>query len=239
MRLGGWIQIVSEVDRDPVGTLPWLTAGPVDFCALVSLREPVGDDRARSRAWESRLTVDRLLLSNAGDVGRSICVSVGLDVAPKRVTQLLERAIVAGLTESQIVVLSDAALSRHFEAASSPFLAELQQGSENRQRSHLLRAELLSLKPPARRTTMQQFVCDTLAGVLGLSEDQRLALDVGSRLDELGLDSLMTMEFFMGMGRDLGLALVADWFHAVPSLADVAAVLVERLEEVASAKDAS
>ena len=121
----------------------------------------------------------------------------------------------------------------------SPILAELRQGSESRQRSHLLRAELLSLTPPERRTTMQQFVCETLAGVLGLSEEQRLALDVGSQLDAVGLDSLMTMELFMGLGRDLDLDIAADWFDSVPSLAAIAAVLVERLEEAAStAEDA-
>jgi acyl carrier protein len=98
-----------------------------------------------------------------------------------------------------------------------------------------LRAELLSLTPPERRTTMQQFVCDALAGVLGLSEEQRLAIDIGSQLDEVGLDSLMTMELFMGLGRGLDLDITADWFDLIPSLAAIAAVLVERLEEAASA----
>jgi acyl carrier protein len=82
---------------------------------------------------------------------------------------------------------------------------------------------------------MQRFVCDALASVLGLSEEQRLAIDVGSQLDEVGLDSLMTMELFMGLGRGLNLDIAAGWFDSVPSLAAIAAVLVERLEEAASA----
>ena len=86
---------------------------------------------------------------------------------------------------------------------------------------------------------MQQFVCEMLAGVLSLSEDQRLALDVGSQLDAVGLDSLMTMELFGGLGRGLDLEIAADWFESIPSLAEIAAVLVERLEEVANARDAS
>jgi acyl carrier protein len=150
------------------------------------------------------------------------------------VIQLLERAIVDGLPESQIVMLSDDDLSRRLAEAPSPIMAELQQGSESRQRSHLLRAELLSLTPPERRKTMQQFVCDALASVLGLSEEQRLAIEVGSQLDEVGLDSLMTMELFMGLGRGLDLDIASDWFDSVPSLAAIAAVLVERLEEAAS-----
>jgi acyl transferase domain-containing protein/D-arabinose 1-dehydrogenase-like Zn-dependent alcohol dehydrogenase/acyl carrier protein len=234
LRLGGWVQIVSERDRRPDEIPPFWTAGPVDFCALVSVRESAGDDRDRNRAWETRLTVDRLLLSNTRDADRSIGISVGRDVAPERVIQVLEKAIVDDLSEAQVVVLSDDDLSARLAETPSPILAELRQGSESRQRSHLLRAELLSLTPPERRTTMQQFVCETLAGVLGLSEEQRLALDVGSQLDAVGLDSLMTMELFMGLGRDLDLDIAADWFDSVPSLAAIAAVLVERLEEAAS-----
>ena len=238
LRLGGWIHVASESDRGPDECLPLLTAGVVDFCALVSVREWVGEDLARTRAWETRLTVDRLLLSNAGGAGRSVSVSVGRDVAPQRVIQVLERAIADDLPVSQVVVLSDDDLSRRLAEAPSPILAELHGVSENRRRSHLLRAELFSLTPIARQTTMQQFVCETLAGVLGLSEDQRLALDVASQLDAVGLDSLMTMELFMGMGRDLDLEIAADWFESVPCLAEIAEVLVERLEEAASARDA-
>jgi len=239
LRLGGWIRVASEVGGGPDDTLPFLTAGPVGFCALVSVRDSSGDDLVRNRAWESRLSVDRLLLSNVGEADQSVSISVGRDVVPQRVVEVLERAIIDDLPASQIVVLSDDDLSRRLAKAPTPILDELQLGSEGRQRSHLLRAELLSLTPPERRSTMQQFVCEMLAGVLGLSEDQRLALDVGSQLDAVGLDSLMTMELFMGLGRDLDLDIAADWFESIPSLAEIAAVLVERLEEVASTRDAS
>jgi hypothetical protein len=43
------------------------------------------------------------------------------------------------------------------------------------------------------------------------------------------------MELFMGLGRGLDLDITADWFDSIPSLAAIAAVLVERLEEAASA----
>ncbi len=41
----------------------------------------------------------------------------------------------------------------------------------------------------------------------------------------------MTMELFMGLGRDFELEVAANWFDAVPSLASIAAVLLERLDE--------
>ena len=216
-----------------------MTAGPVGFSALVSVRDSVADDQVRNRGWETQLAIDRLMLSNTADAAQSVSVSIGLDVSPQRVIQVLERAIVGDLPESQVVVLTDDDLARRLAKSPAAILAELQLGSESRQRSHLLRAEILSLTPPERRVTMQQFVCDTLAGVLSLSEDQRLALDVGSQLDAVGLDSLMTMELFMGLGRDLDLEIAADWFESTPSLADIAAVLVERLEEAVSEGDDS
>lgn len=240
LRLGGWIHVASEEEGGrPHEALPFLTAGPVGFCALVSIRDSVGDDQIRNRGWETGLTTDRLMLSDVADAARSVGISVGRDIPPRRVIQVLERAIVGDMPESQVVVLTDEDLARRLAKAPAPILAELQLGSESRQRSYLLRAELISLTPPERRLTMQQFVCDTLAGVLGLSEDQRLALDVGSQLDAVGLDSLMTMELFVGMGRDLDLEIAADWFESVPSLADIAAVLVERLEEAVGEGDVS
>ena len=238
-RLGGWIHVGSDVARLPDEILPFLIADHIDFRSLVCVREPIGPDLAQNRAWETRLTVDRLLLENTRDDQRSLSISVGDDVAPQRVNEALERAVFGTLPFSQLVLLSEVDLSSRLVDAPSPILTELRQANVTRQRTDLLRAELISLAPPERRTMMRQFVCDALAGVLGLSEEQRSALDVESQLDAVGLDSLMTMEFFMGMGRDLQLEIAADWFESGPSLADIAAVLVERLEEAANARATS
>ena len=198
---------------------------------LVSVREPVVGDADRDRAWESAITVDRSLVSEADDAGRSACLSVADDLDPARLHQLLSQMLGQGLDVGQIVVLGDSELSARLSKAPSPLLAELESGSESRRRSRLLRAEILSLAPAERRTMMHAFVCDALAGVQGLSEEQRAALDVASPLDSLGLDSLMTMELFMGMGRELELEISADWFEAGPTLSQIADVLIERLEE--------
>jgi acyl carrier protein len=86
------------------------------------------------------------------------------------------------------------------------------------------------LTPPERRAALLRHVREELAGVLGLSVERRDELDPGLRLDALGLDSLMTMELFMGLGRGLELALAADWFTPGPTLAEIAQVLARRLE---------
>ena len=238
LQLAGWIHVALESDRSPDEARPLLTAGAVGFRALISVRESVDEDLANDRAWETRLAVDRLLLSNPEQAARSISISVAREVSSKRVVEVIESALTGSLSAAQVVVLDDDELARRLTMAPSPILAELQQGTEKRQRTHLLRAELTSLTPSERRSDMQQFVCDTLAGVLSLSEDQRLSLDPGSRLDAMGLDSLMTVELFMGLGRDLDLEIAANWFESAPSLTDIAAILLEHLEEVATDREA-
>lgn len=62
-------------------------------------------------------------------------------------------------------------------------------------------------------------------------------MDLESPIDSLGLESLMTMELFMGMGRDLQLEIKADWFGVGSTLGLIAVVLMERLEEATLAED--
>jgi acyl carrier protein len=80
---------------------------------------------------------------------------------------------------------------------------------------------------------MDRFVGDALATVLSLGEREREALDLARPLDQLGLDSLMMMELFMGISRELELEIARDWFPSAPSAADVSAVLLEQLEQTA------
>ena len=75
---------------------------------------------------------------------------------------------------------------------------------------------------------MQRLVLAELASVLGLSDAQHEALEPGSRLDTLGLDSLMSLELFMGLGRSLELEITPDWFESIPTLAEIGARLAER-----------
>jgi len=232
--LAGWIHIASEAvpAADRVERLlPRVAAMPADFRAIISVREPVAGDAAGDRAWETRGWIDRLLLSGRGDAGRSFMLSVAGDSPPRRVARELGRAILGDASQTQLILLSANELSSRLVQAPSPLLASLKPASESGGPSHVLRAELLSQSPPERRISMQGFVCDALAGILGLSGEQREALDVGRQLDTLGLDSLMTMELFMGLGRDFELEVAANWFDAVPSLASIASVLLERLDE--------
>ncbi len=237
--------VVGDGDHDRV----WETRLTVDRVAAFDAGVDVGNTDNTDNTTDS--TDDADTASNAdittnGDasfiaenVERSSCLSVASDVDPARLHQLLSRMFGQGLLGGQLILMSDTELSTRLRDAPSPLLSELESGNESRRRSRLLRAEIISLAPAERRTTMNAFVCDSLAGVQGLSEEQRAALDMASPLDSLGLDSLMTMELFMGMGRDLELEITADWFAAGPTLSQIAIVLIERLEEAVTGGEQS
>ena len=233
-----WIHLTSNSASRLEGLDPFLLATGVDR-ALVSIREPVAGELNRDRAWEMRSTMDQLLLVDGEPDATtgSLCLSISDQLDSSRLHKILSQWLMQDPRSEQWIELSDGELATRLVEAPSPIYAELETGSETRRRSHVLRAEIISLAPSERRATMERFVCDSLAGVQGLSEEQRSALDLSSPLDSLGLDSLMTMELFMGMGRDLQLEIASDWFEAGPTLQRIAQVLVERLEEAAALRD--
>jgi acyl carrier protein len=250
-RMAGWIHVAAEAGREPDALAQAPSAAGAQFRALVSLRDavgshgdapvPAGDPVARShgrdRAWETRLLVDRLLLSDADPSrgeARAVSISASCDTDTEPIIAAIGAALLGDGAPPQVVLLEEGELAGRMARAPSPMLRELESGTQSRSRSRLLRAEVHALSPPERRAAMQRLVVDELAGVLGMSEEERQAVDLGSRIDALGLDSLMTMELFMGMGRELELEIRADWFEATPSLAQVATVLVDRVIEGAA-----
>ncbi len=229
-----WIEIGSatepHADATPEASPDELAAraARVGFRALVSVRPPETGQAAHDRAWEWRLWVDRLRLADGS--ARSGVLSVAEDADPERVAEILGRALEGMESHSEHVLLEAEEIARRRLATPPPLLAELAADAGAARRAPLPRAELLALAPPQRIRAMRELVVGSIAGVLGLSEQDREALDVSSRLDELGLDSLMTLEVFVGLGRDLELEIAADWFEPGPRLSDIADVLLERLE---------
>ncbi|MEZ4331579.1 MAG: beta-ketoacyl synthase N-terminal-like domain-containing protein [Myxococcota bacterium] len=242
-----WIHVADEAvaGPDPLRHRLATVVGPERL--LVSLREDVVDEPARDRAWEARLWIDRLLLAGANAAvagagavepagrasGRSVGLSLGRDATPERVVRAVAAVLAAGGASAvagrdQLVWMPAAERALRTERAPSPILAAL--AAEASGRRAFDRAAFLALSPPERRAALLRHVVEELAGVLGLSTERREGVDPASRLDALGLDSLMTLELFMGLGRSLELPLAADWFPPAPTLAEIAQILVRRLE---------
>lgn len=226
-----WIHLCDEASPaiDPLRHRMAASSVPERF--LLSLREAMVGEADRDRSWEARLWIDRLLLAGArSGEGRAIGVSLGSAATAERIVRAFERLWRARPVDDQWVELPAEELSERSGKTGSPLLDGLVGAHANPARQAFDRAGFLALSPPERRATLLRHVCDELAGVLALSSERREALDPTSRLDGLGLDSLMSMELFMGLGRSLELTLAADWFPAGPSLAEIAQVLVRRLE---------
>ncbi|MCA9503066.1 MAG: acyltransferase domain-containing protein [Myxococcales bacterium] len=240
--LAGWVHVASSSSvalDDALGSsdrpaldpqAPDVAHGalaPLGF--LVSLREDPDPSSGDDRAWESRLWVDRLRLAAPPGHSRVLGLSVARGGETESVLQVLDRFLAEELEPGQVVWLDDEALRRRLAGPASPWLCELARGVESGADGSPLRSELLGLARPERRAAMRRVVRDALAGVLGLSQEARLGLDLDRSLPSVGLDSLMTLELFVGLGRDLELEIGPDWFGVEPSLSGVANVLADRL----------
>jgi acyl carrier protein len=235
--LGGWIHVTSESTRgaDEIRRMmPALAEAQIDMRMLVSIRAARTGALPADRAWETRVWIDRLLLTETNRRARTLTLSVGDDLGAERIAERVGEALCGEVVEAGLVSFTDPDRSERIGDARSPVFDLLEEREQRPAGSTFVVSEFLQLAPPERRVAMQKFVCDSLANVLALSDEQRRAIDVGSRIDEMGLDSLMTLELFLGIGRDVEVEIASNWFASVPTLAEIASVLVERLDEAAA-----
>jgi acyl carrier protein len=230
-----WIHVSDEALAGPDALRLRLADGAGPDRVLVSLRNEVEGDPDRDRAWEARLWVDRLLLSGARtgegpSPVRVTALSVPAEATPASVANALGGIVRGGPSPEQRIFLSSAEQAARGTQRTSPLLAGLDAIADRARAASFDRAGFLALTLPERRAALLSHVREELAGVLGLGSERRDELDPALRLDALGLDSLMTMELFMGLGRGLELPLAADWFPSGPTLAEIAQVLARRLE---------
>lgn len=230
-----WIHVSDESIDGPDRLRLRLADGRGPDRVLVSLRSEVVGVPDRDRAWEARLWIDRLLLAGAetdevGSTPRVTALSVPADATPTSVVHALSNLGRGDAARDQRIFLSSAEQIERAERATSPLLSRLEASGGRADAISFDRAGFLALSLPERRAALLRHVREELAGVLGLGAERRDELDPALRLDALGLDSLMTMELFMGLGRGLELSLAADWFPSGPTLVEIAQVLARRLE---------
>lgn len=252
--LAGWVHVSAEHDPERTAIRERMRAAPAARRLFVSQRArpeiAEAPETAHPRAWEMRLWVDRLSAPESGEPGGWLDLCVGPEVGEAALNRALDRSLDVlddpiealapsseGLAATEsidagfgLVLLDEAERQLREAAGPSPYLALLGDTGEASGSRRFTRAELAAMTPPERRVAMQSLVVAELATVLGLSESAREALDPASRLDTLGLDSLMSLELFMGLGRALELEIAADWFDSVPSLSEIASTLAERAE---------
>lgn len=97
-----------------------------------------------------------------------------------------------------------------------------------------LQAEILALAEEERPAVLTHILAEQLAAVMGVSSE---AIDVQTALPDLGLDSLMGVEFAARIARTLGIELSVLEFGRAAGLSAIGAHLAARLAETAVAAD--
>ncbi len=242
--LGAWIHVAAEDEPGRAAIRERMASLPGCLRVFMSLRPPVVGDPAKDRAWETRLWVDRLSIGVAHATGPWLDLSVSEDVSGELLSAALDEGRATAVcrpdgpqrlddeadARAALVVLEGEELSQRLAGGvlPSPLLADLVADAGGRENALPTHSEFKALSPPEQKRAMQAFVFAELSAVLGLGATQRDALSAASRLDTLGLDSLMSLELFMGLGRSLELEITPDWFESIPTLAEVATRLAER-----------
>ena len=196
---------------------------------FVSLRPAAVGVPAEDRAWEGRLLIDLLARSEDERLGWTD-LSIDGEATLDRLADVVTKALEAEPQTSLAWI--DPEDSARWQ---SPVTRE---GAprEVTTRGHS-REELARMSIAERREATLALVTNELATVLDLDETQVEALEPGRRLDALGLDSLMTMELFVGLSRSLTLEIERDWFEGLPSLSEIAGVLADRIEDAREGAD--
>lgn len=207
------------------------------------------DHEGAASVWEARSWLDQLLLEGApatdtGEPPAASCpesgIRLGLSVSAERTPEQLGALVVRGLRgelgRGVQVCLDPEELARRRAVGGSSLLQGIEIPDPAQPGPGVLREELLARAPGERRREMRRFVAEALATVLALGERERSTLDLARPLDQLGLDSLMRMELFLGLSRELRLEIAAEWFPPDPTAEDVARVLLGQLERAAGAR---
>jgi acyl transferase domain-containing protein/acyl carrier protein len=187
----------------PDGLRDWLaTAEPEGFFVVVSRAGPhtaLGLVRGGAAREDS---LDRLVAERRRS-GRDVtALHWAAEPDPGALAEALEAVVGAPALDTPFVALPRAGEPCGLDAGSPLFEGLVADGSAAP--GAALREALAALPVNERGTRITALVLDAVAVVLGMGEGDRARLTPDAALDELGLDSLMTLELGIALHRDLG-----------------------------------
>jgi acyl transferase domain-containing protein/NADPH:quinone reductase-like Zn-dependent oxidoreductase/acyl carrier protein len=224
----GWIHIGRDSRERPDLLRTRIARCDAPLRIMVSIRSRIEGVPAIDRAWETHLWLDQLSRFRSRKHGGWVDVSISESGSLDPLLDFMGDASRGVAFDSPVVLLESGELDRREAEAPSPIFEVLMNRTESTSLATITRSSFLGLTPPERGRVMQDFVLAEISNVLGLREGQRQALDPLSRLDALGLDSLMSMELFVGLGRSLEMEITRDWFEAIPTLSEIGVTLADR-----------
>ena len=155
-------------------------------------------------------------------------------IAPDKGVELLGHLLLEKAEQMAVLPINWKQWRRLFPVADrSPLLALLarEEAADAPARKGALSADAVMDAPQGERLRLVEVY---VAGVLGFSADK---LDMGQRLDQLGIDSLMAIELKNRVEVDLGVALTMATFLQVPSVTELANAILSQLEAAAPQED--
>lgn len=191
--------------------------------------------RALSERWlapgpaESATFVERLVSARRAAGRSAVLVHVESPSEAGRILGALEAAFLSPPTSGALMALAqdpddESALDR-----TRPLFDRVRAEAERGAGASALREQLVALAPPERCERVSALILDAVAVVLGMGEADRARLSPDAALDELGLDSLMTLEVAVSLHRDLGVTLDRQTAAPGRSVAAVARAIANAL----------
>ncbi|HEM47130.1 MAG TPA: hypothetical protein ENO23_08810, partial [Alphaproteobacteria bacterium] len=231
----------SANDRDCVADAPGAlhealaTAAARDFFLVATGTRALTERWLAPGAGESASRVERLVSARraAGHASRVLHIDLQAEAPGEagRILDALEAALLSdpspGPSPDTLVALAPGGESALDRAA--PLFDGVRADADRDAGASALREQLVALAPAERCERVSTLILDTVAVVLGMGEADRARLTPEAALDELGLDSLMTLELAVSLHRDLGVTL--DRRTAAPgrSVAAVAGAIANAL----------
>jgi acyl transferase domain-containing protein/acyl carrier protein len=187
---------------------------------------------ARRRQAEGRpaVSIGWGVLSDAGAASRTdglVARLEGLGIRAFTTTEALAELGRLMRAAPEDVVCADVDWDRWASrsgAASNPKWRPLVRAATDRDALAALRRSLSSLTAPERLDAVQRSLRATLGKVLGMPDD---SIPVDRSLGNLGVDSLMAVELSSGLERDLGVKLPTSVLMQGPTVASLAARVLE------------
>jgi acyl carrier protein len=215
----------TESDLDAVGA-----GSDLDFLLLVSPSHSWIGVHPRETGTRPRIDAAALAQRQRALGQSALHVVIAGEWNDENLLAGIDRSLGHVSEHGSVVSLADDFAQWAGERVSLPILRELRLAEDDGSSGASYRDALALLPRQERIARLREIVLDGLSGVLGLGGAERSKLDARAPLEDLGLDSLMTLELYLGMAGDLGFEAPPAGLADARSVADIAVVMADEID---------
>jgi NADPH:quinone reductase-like Zn-dependent oxidoreductase/acyl carrier protein len=216
----------TESDLDAVGA-----GSDLDFLLLVSPSHSWIGVHPRETGTRPRIDAAALAQRQRALGQSALHVVIAGEWNDENLLAGIDRALGHVSEHASVVSLADDFAQWAGDRVSLPILCELRLAEDDGSSGASYRDALALLPRQERIARLREIVLDGLSGVLGLGGAERSKLDARAPLEDLGLDSLMTLELYLGLTSDLGFEAPPAGLADARSVADIAVVMADEIDD--------